>query len=209
MRPAKLSRARIAVAVAFTLAALSCERVDLERMIAQPSYRAYEPAPYFDDGMAMRTPPLGAVPRERVLGPAAFVEGVRTGAARGWVESIPLEVDRELLVRGQGRFRIYCAACHGVAGDGQSQVAENMTLVKPPSLHEARIRAFPPGRLFSVITHGWGLMPSYRDALDERDRWAVVAFVEVLQLSHSVPITEVRDALGSEQFDEEASPWLK
>jgi hypothetical protein len=46
-------------------------------------------------------------------------------------------------------------------------------------------------------------MPSHRESLSLRDRWAVVAFVRALQLSQNVPLAELPEPLR-----EEAAPWL-
>ena len=48
--------------------------------------------------------------------------------------AIPIPVDRALLERGARASRRFCAACHGVLGDGASVVAAQMALRKPPSL---------------------------------------------------------------------------
>src|SRR5690606_17135490 len=128
-------------------------------------------------------PPAHTVPVTRLLRPSELVAG-RAGGA--YVSRIPVVQDAELLARGEDRFRIFCRTCHGALGDGRSEVAENMKLRKPPSLHEARIREFSPGKLYRVVSEGYGLMPGYAAELPYRDRWAVVAFVRALQLSQNV-----------------------
>jgi mono/diheme cytochrome c family protein len=183
------------------LGATACERIDFERMIDQPSYRSYETSDRFADGMAMRRPPDGTIPRSRPLGPRELVDGMSEG---GHVGAIPLEVDRAMLERGRDRFRIFCAACHGARGDGVSQVAENMTLRKPRSLHDPAVVAYPPGRIYGVIVRGYGLMPAYQDKLAVEDRWAVVAYVQALQLSQSAKLSELPGPLR-----EEAEQWLR
>lgn len=42
----------------------------------------------------------------------------REGAADRFVRDIPIPVTKELLRRGQERFNIYCATCHGYQGEG-------------------------------------------------------------------------------------------
>jgi hypothetical protein len=182
------------------LGAVGCN-VDFERMLDQPKAEPYEASPFFDDGQSMRQPPSGTVPTTRVTGPRELISG-RT-AAGDYVDTLPVTLDAALLDRGEDRFRIFCRTCHGSLGDGRSAVAENMKLRRPPSLHEPRLRSFPPGRLFRVVTEGYGLMPSYAESLSLTDRWAVVAFVRALQLSQDVPLAELPPALR-----EEARPWL-
>lgn len=158
---------------------------DWERMIEQERYDAYEPSTEFPDGKVMRTPPEGTVPRERALEPAAVATGLEAGRP---VERIPLPVTETLLARGQERFGIFCAVCHGAAGLGRSAVGRAMTLAPPPPLHGPRLREASDGHLFRVVTEGYGLMPSYARQLDARERWAVVAYVRALQLSQGADL---------------------
>ena len=178
---------------------LGCE-VDLERMLDQHKAKAYRETPFFEDGLVMRSPPRGTVPVTRVTGAPLLTTGMADGA---YATRLPLPVDAALLARGEDRFRIFCGVCHGPLGDGVSPVSENMTLRRPPSLHEPRIRELPPGKLFRVIAEGYGLMPAYADQLPIRDRWAVVAFVRALWLSQDVALVELPPDLRAE-----AQPWL-
>lgn len=173
-----------------------------ERMIDQPKYDTYEPNPYLPARATMQPPPEGTVSREAIIAPAPAMTGLDAGGR--YASTIPIEVDRALLARGRARFEVYCAACHGLLGDGQSEVAENMRQVMPPSFHTGRQRDYPPGRIFAVATNGYGLMPAYGHRLTMRDRWAVVAYIDVLQLSQRVAV----DRLPAE-VAEEAHAWLK
>ena len=167
--------------------ASACEGVlpepDFERMIVQRGYRPFEAADMFADGRAMRPPPEGTVSRDRVIDQPALTDGVDNGR---YVAQVPVNLDRALLDRGRDRFETFCAACHGIRGDGLSPVAHNMELRKPPTLVTAPVTTFPAGRVFQVITLGYGLMPSYQAQLPVHDRWAVVAYLQALQLSQSV-----------------------
>lgn len=166
---------------------------DLNRMIRQPRYDAFEGSAFFADGRAMRSPPEGTVPIDAVAGPLA------TGLVDGSpVAAIPVPVTAALVARGRDRFEIFCATCHGVAGDGTSVVAVAMPLVKPPSLVSATVAARPPGHVFRVITEGFGMMPRYAYQLPPGDRWAVVAYLRALQLAAGVELSalppELREA---------------
>jgi mono/diheme cytochrome c family protein len=134
-----------------------------------------------------------------VLGPESLVRGKDGGHD---VATIPLPVTRALVLLGQRRFDVVCAACHGVRGDGVSVVATKMQLRPPPSLLGADIAAFAPGRLFRVLTDGYGLMMPMKTVLNVRDRWAVVAYVKALELSQAAPVAslpaDMRDALARE-----------
>ncbi|WP_437979254.1 cytochrome c [Sorangium sp. So ce295] len=159
--------------------------LDLERMLRQRRYTAYQETELFDDGSAMRRPPEGTVPTDRVLGDPGLTRGIAGGA---YVARVPVTVTIELLRRGKDRYEIFCAACHGVAGDGESEVARNMTLRRPPSLVDPRVQAFPPGRIYQVIVEGYGLMRSYEPHVPLRERWAIVAYVKALGKSRATAL---------------------
>ena len=73
-----------------------------------------------------------------------------------------------------------CAVCHGRTGDGDGPVVKR-GFPAPPSYHIARLAAAPPGYIVDVITHGHGVMYSYADRVAPADRWAIAAYVKVLQ----------------------------
>ncbi|WP_437573079.1 c-type cytochrome [Sorangium sp. So ce887] len=164
------------------------DTLDLERMIRQHRYAPYQASELFHDGAVMRRPPEGTVPNDRVTGDPGLTRGV-TGAAGGaYVARVPVPVTIELLRYGQGRYEIFCAACHGIAGDGESEVARNMTQRRPPSLVDPRVQAFPPGRVYQVIVEGYGLMRSYEANIPLRERWAIVAYVKALGRSRAAAL---------------------
>jgi len=99
------------------------------------------------------------------------------------------QLSRALIERGRDRFNNYCAACHGVAGDGDSDVARAMTLRRPPSLVDDTARKLADDRIYFVIEHGYGMMPSYGNPLAPRDRWAVISYVRALQ-AREAPVSE-------------------
>jgi len=183
-------------AVVLSLAVVACNdgilEVNFERMIDQRRYRAYQASEFFDDGSAMRMPPEGTVPRTRVTGDPAFAEGIVAGA---YVKRIPVEVTRELVERGHDRFDTFCSPCHGIAGDGDSIVAANMERRRPPSLLDARVRAYPAGLLFRIVTSGYGMMRSYEEDLAIEDRWATISYLRALQMRTGMPLSALPLAL--------------
>lgn len=167
----------------------------LERMIEQPRCEPNQATPWFDDSSCNRQPPLGTVPWYG-SGPA-LVELESPGER-------PADMNLARLVHGRELFETYCSVCHGVLGLGESQVAENMALRKPPSLHEPRVAGRSDAHLFNVISAGYGLMPSYSRALSPPERWEVVAYVRVLQLSQAASLTALPAAM-----QQEAKRWLQ
>jgi mono/diheme cytochrome c family protein len=175
--------------------------LDLERMLEQPRFTSYEACDVCKQGSIMMMPPAGTVSRSHRLGPPELV----TGRAGGnYLPAIPTKIDRGVLARGEDRFDIYCAACHGRLGNAVTQVAAHMKLKMPANLLVAPYDDYPPGRIFATITEGYGLMRSYANDLPLEDRWAVVAYVKALQMSQHVALGDLPAARR-----EEARRWLK
>ena len=106
----------------------------------------------------------------------------------------------DLMRRGQERFNIYCAACHGLGGYGDGMVARRAAemqqsgantaagWVAPTNYHTDEIRGRPVGNLYNTITNGIRTMPAYDKQIPVPDRWAIVAYVKALQRSqHAKP----------------------
>jgi len=114
----------------------------------------------------------------------------------------PPPLSRALLERGRDRFERICATCHGLAGDGISQVSRAMTLRRPPSLVDVAAQRLPDDRILFVIERGYGVMPAYRSVLAAADRHAVLHYVRALQ-QRDVAL----DALSADA-QKEARRWL-
>jgi mono/diheme cytochrome c family protein len=153
----------------------------------QPRYEALEASTFFADGQSARPVVEGTVARGQLNEDDAFYRG-REG--KDFVSKLPIEVNAELLDRGQDRFEIYCAVCHGLAGDGDGMIVRR-GLKRPPSFHSERLRNAPAGHFFDVITHGFGVMPRYAVQLEPRDRWAITAYVRALQRSQNAKLDDV------------------
>jgi mono/diheme cytochrome c family protein len=113
----------------------------------------------------------------------------------------PPPVTRAVLERGYDRFEKICAACHGVRADGVSYVGRAMTLRRPPSLVDASARKLADDRILTIITSGYGLMPSYA-SIAPADRYAILYFVRAMQ-RREVTLAELPAPLQAE-----AKQWL-
>jgi mono/diheme cytochrome c family protein len=124
------------------------------------------------------------------------------GAAGGkyhYVARIPVAVTPDFVRRGQERFMIYCAPCHGASGYGDGLVAKRAAelqaigqapgWVQPTNYHTALVRTQPDGQMFNTITNGIRSMPRYDKQISVMDRWAIVAYVRALQISQQGPTT--------------------
>ena len=113
--------------------------------------------------------------------------------ARDQAMTTPPPATPALLARGRQRFGIYCAPCHGLAGDGDGIIVRR-GFPAPPSYHSAKLLAAPATHFFDVITHGYGAMYPYADRVDPHDRWAIIAYIRALQLQRRTNVALLPDA---------------
>ncbi len=100
------------------------------------------------------------------------------------VDTFPFPVTEQIVRRGEERFNIFCAMCHGPTGYGDGMIVRR-GYRRPPSYHTDGLRLAPVGHFYDVITNGWGAMPSYAAQIPVTDRWAIVAYIRALQLSQN------------------------
>ena len=183
-------------------------------MVRQMKVRAQSPSNFFADGRGSRMPIDGTVPigyemphAQTMATPApgvpaaqsrehlAFSEGTdyyntgKMGADR-WGTGFPVEVTPALLKRGQERFNITCAMCHGATGAGNG-ITKQYGLATVVTLQDDRIRGMADGEIFNTITHGKNTMMAYGSILTVNDRWAVIAYLRALQRSQNGVIADV------------------
>jgi mono/diheme cytochrome c family protein len=176
-------------------------------MDIQDKLLAQEPDSFFADGQGARLPVPQTQPRgfneegEKVIGgiPAYEFGGMTgyyyTGAVgdyfgNGMPEELELtgETALELLRRGEERYGIYCAICHGATGNGQGMTSQyGVPGIANLLLPTFRQETYPDGRIYETITHGKGLMGAYGYNIPVRDRWAIVAYVRALQAAKGTP----------------------
>jgi len=165
----------------------------------QAKYKPQAESKFFADGRADRPLPPGTVPygRSADLADPAFLKADDVHYAGknpdgSFVRGIPadLAVNEAFIRRGQGRFEIYCAPCHGKLGDGKG-ITKEYGMVATPSYHDDRLRTMPEGEIFNTITNGKNTMFSYADKLSPDERWAVIAYVRALQRARKATIDDV------------------
>ena len=153
----------------------------------QPKYIPLRPSDFFADGRSARPLPEGTVARGQLRADKVFFTGKR---GEVYVDQIPFPVTREVLERGQQRFNIYCTPCHSRLGDGQGMIVKR-GFKRPPSYHIDRLRAAPVGYFYDVISNGFGAMADYAAQIAPRDRWAIAAYIRVLQFSQHALMSDV------------------
>jgi hypothetical protein len=184
---------------------------DMDR---QPKVKAQKPSRFFANGSATRPPVAGTVPLGYAM-PAAEGGEMAAEAAFGpykdiafssspdyantgrigdqWGTGMPFEMTPGILARGQQRFTITCALCHGATGAGDG-ITSKYGIVAIANLHQERLRVMADGEIFNTITHGKNTMMGYGFNIQVPDRWAIIAYIRALQRSQMATLADVPEA---------------
>lgn len=183
----------------------------VQDMDNQERYKQQQASVIFLDGRADRPMINGVVARGdgKILGGNThWYEG---RIANQWAaefppmrgDGSPFVINDDLIARGQRRFNIYCAPCHGETGYGDGMVHRHVTRlierggtgtsawVQPKSLHDPVVAATPIGNVFNTITNGIRTMPAYGGQINEADRWAIIAYVKTLERSQNIKLSDL------------------
>jgi hypothetical protein len=183
MRSRKISAA-LATLLLGGLILSGCNGVRLDMHI-QPKMKPLRQNDFFSDGRGSRPLVAGTVARGQLREDTYFYTGMVAGKEG---DVLPFPVTKDVLMRGQQRFNIYCTPCHSRLGDGNGMIVQR-GYRRPPSFHEPKLMNAPLGHFFDVMTNGFGAMPDYAAQVSPQDRWNIAAYIRALQLSqHATPV---------------------
>ncbi len=172
-------------------------------MDEQDKLRAQKPSDFFADGHGSRLPVGQTQPRgfnsdgaKSLGGISEYEFGGQTGYyytgqvgdyyGSGMPEELKLDEKsaKALIHRGEERYGIYCAVCHGKSGDGLGITSQyGVPGIANFHLDNFKSDKYPDGRMFEVITNGKGMMGAYGYNIPVEDRWAIIAYVRTLQVA--------------------------
>jgi hypothetical protein len=154
-----------------------------QKMRDQPKLNPDEPTTLFSNGTSSQAPVADTVARGFLQDDAELFTGKDTSGKD--VVQFPFPITRTDILRGQDRFDIYCAPCHGRLGNGAGAIVVH-GFFPPPTFHQDRLRNAPVGHFYDVITNGLPPMPSYANQIPPHDRWDIIAYIRALQYSQNV-----------------------
>jgi mono/diheme cytochrome c family protein len=157
--------------------------------------KPYEKSDFFADGLSSRMTVPGTVPYLESRVDDHYYAGKIDGE---FAKILPaqIELNGDLLKRGQDRFMVFCSPCHDAQGTGNGMVVQR-GFPAPPSYHIDRLREVPIGYFYDVMTNGFGRMYSYATRIEPQDRWAIASYLRVLQLSQNA----TPDVLPADQLE--------
>lgn len=158
-------------------------------MDKQDRFRAQGETEIFEDGRMTRDQVASTISQDQRFIHASLETGKENGE---FITSFPsqIEVTEAFIDRGQERFEIYCGICHGEDGKGEGQIHQRAvklanlgqaTWVPPTNVTTGAIGSQAEGYLFETISEGRRTMPGYAAQIPAEDRWAIIAYLRVLQ----------------------------
>jgi mono/diheme cytochrome c family protein len=130
-------------------------------MVRTARYNAFEENPNFTDGMTLRAPMPGTIPRGH----------------QPLSDTNPFQaIDRAAVERGALVFADFCQPCHGADAKGVGPVVKH-GFPPPPPLSRTQTQDKTDAQLFDVVTNGVLTMPPYGPQLSREDRWKVILHV--------------------------------
>jgi mono/diheme cytochrome c family protein len=144
----------------------------------------------FADHRDSRVPPEGSVARGHLNEDTTYYTGMVGDLYVGKNPALDQpNVDLAALFdKGHAKFNTYCAPCHDKEGSGAGIVSIHVPTWQPANLMEDRIVQFADGEIFNVVSNGRRSMPAYKYQVSVEDRWAIIAYLRVLQRAwHASP----------------------
>lgn len=176
----------------------------IQDMDIQARYETQTLNPLYADQRSMRPEVVGTVARGETMLDTHLENGVVGGV---WADTLPgtLDLDLDFVERGQQRYNIYCAPCHGWNGMGNGPVNERaqdlMNYAEGPpegtswtqarNLHDPGWSEQAIGQIYNTITNGKNSMAGYGSQVSLNDRWAIAVYVKALQRSQNATLQDV------------------
>jgi hypothetical protein len=148
----------------------------MPNMYEAVSYETYSESNAFKNGKEGQLPPAGTINRGfEVYDYPNTTEGYELAKAN--LKS-PLDSTSVDLEKAKGLYEIYCAICHGNAGDGKGKLVTQGKYLGVPNYKD---RVITTGSVFHVQQFGLNSMGSYANQMNAHERWLVSSYVMKLK----------------------------
>lgn len=149
-------------------------------MFYSTAYESYTKNPNFKDGMTMRVPSDGAVPRD--YSPFEYTIDPESRIKAGIELVNPISPSAEALSAGEKTYTTFCVGCHGKGGNGDGMLyTSKLYPLKPRSLSTGNSLILKDGEIYHSITLGFGSMGAHESQIRAVDRWNLVLYIRSLQ----------------------------
>ncbi len=159
-------------------------------MFYSTAYETFSKNPNFKDGITMRIPVPGTVPRD--YKPFNYTNDPESRIRAGIELVNPFSADSENLERGRRIYGTFCLGCHGVSGGGNGNLyTSGLYPLQPRILTDEKAKMLKDGEIFHTITLGLRSMGAHAAQIRQDDRWKLVLYIRKLQEeAHGIPVVE-------------------
>ena len=149
-------------------------------MFYSTAYETYSKNPNFENGMTMRVPVPGTVPRD--FTPFEYTNDPESRIKAGKELANPFLMTPEALSRGKVIYTTFSIGCHGIEGKGDGHLyTSGLYPIKPLSLSGDTASKLKDGEIYHTITLGIRSMGAHGSQIIPDDRWKLVLYVRKLQ----------------------------
>jgi mono/diheme cytochrome c family protein len=149
-------------------------------MFYSTAYETYSKNPNFENGMTMRVPVPGTVPRD--FTPFEYTNDPESRIKAGKELANPFLMTPEALSRGKVIYTTFCIGCHGIEGKGDGHLyTSGLYPIKPLSLSGDTASNLKDGEIYHTITLGIRSMGAHGSQIRPDDRWMLVLYIRKLQ----------------------------
>ena len=149
----------------------------MPNMYEPVSYNTYSESDAFKNGKEGQLPAEGSLNRGfEVYEYENTTEGYDLAKAN--LKSPLDSLSTEDMDKAKGLFEIYCAICHGDAGNGMGKLVTQGKYLGVPNYKD---RVITTGSVFHVQTYGLNSMGAYSNQLSAHERWLVATYVMKLK----------------------------
>lgn len=149
-------------------------------MFYSTAYETNSENPNFKDGMTMRVPPAGTIPRG--FTPFNYTIDAESRLRAGKELINPVLSTSEFVMKGKEVYSAFCIGCHGITGDGSGNLyTSGLYPLKPRSLISEEAVKLKDGEIFHSVTLGFGSMGAHGAQIRPDDRWKLILYVRSLQ----------------------------
>ena len=149
-------------------------------MFYSTAYETYSKNPNLENGMTMRVPVSGTVPRD--FTPFEYTNDPESRIKAGKELANPFLMTPETLSGGKVIYTTFCIGCHGIEGKGDGHLyTSGLYPIKPLSLSGDTASKLKDGEIYHTITLGIRSMGAHGSQIIPDDRWKLVLYVRKLQ----------------------------
>ncbi len=149
-------------------------------MFYSTAYETFTKNPNFENGLTMRVPATGTVPRGYT--PFEYTIDAEFRTKAGTELQNPYIRTDENLTKGKTVFTTFCTGCHGEKGGGDGILFKSgLYPLKPRTLSGGTAVNLKDGEIYHTITLGFGSMGAHGSQIRPEERWMVVLYLRKLQ----------------------------